>query len=395
MSEAIISRRGGKGNGSSGGDSGPGNLQSVVISTNNQWTVPNHKGNISVRIFGGGGGGYNRVSIAGFGCGGGSGWMNNGEFAIGNGSLIQITIGKGGTYINSGGTTSFGTYLSANGGSPGYRGGSGGAGGGCVFGSSMPSFGRVWGNHFCTGFQFGGGGMNMDQYPIPKSNGSTLDDMMDGGTWGGGGGVSILEYRQLLKNADYGAGRGGMYGGGGGIYMPTCKNNVGGVRAGGDSKQYGGMGGVFCQDNSVFVWPAKNGINTIGNNSVPTDCQGAGLGFMPPNADRWGSWGGGGGFGGNGGSGGGGGYGGNGGGVSETLAINRATGGGGYGKGADGGISAGGGGGYYARGGDDGGGGGGYGIGGDRNNSPGFGGGGGSHLEQDGGPGVCIIQYYT
>ena len=109
MSEALICRRGSKGE-----DTSSYILQTRTISSNTVWEVPKHAGNVSVRIFGGGGGGGGM-------CGGGGGWMNNGEFELSEGQIIDIAIGVGGSKgtfskPGSGGTTSFGIYLSANGG---------------------------------------------------------------------------------------------------------------------------------------------------------------------------------------------------------------------------------------------------------------------------------------
>ena len=121
MSEAIISRRGYN-------SAGKPTLVTETIISNTTWKVPNHYGNISVMIFGGGGGGcgIDQLSSTGqqytyAGSGGGGGWMNNGEFSIQNKTSVSITIGKGGQGNNggsasAGGTSSFGTYLSANGG---------------------------------------------------------------------------------------------------------------------------------------------------------------------------------------------------------------------------------------------------------------------------------------
>ena len=119
MSEAIISRRG-----SGGGSSGGGTLRTEVIAFTTNWVVPNHIGDISEKIFGGGASGGYSTGGAGGGRGGCGGWMNNSNLNLSNGSTIPVTIGLGGNqhYIIyngsvSGGTTSFGSYLSANGGS--------------------------------------------------------------------------------------------------------------------------------------------------------------------------------------------------------------------------------------------------------------------------------------
>ena len=402
MAEAIISRRG-------GGSGGSTSLRTDTFGGNTNWTVPvGVKGNISVRIFGGG------ASASSSRCGG-SGWMNNGEFNIARGTPVQITIGKGG-YISggvtiAGGTSSFGTYLSANGGS-GANGGAGGAGGG-------------------IGYQFGGGGSN-----IRGSGG-------DGGTWGGGGGGSNCgSYggnggiyggggggSMAYRFNNYKGGDGGTYGGGGGsgaIYTTGYNFNNGPVGVGGT---YGGNGGGVQVNGTSYPTvriPAEAGTNTKSNASVPSDCRGYGLA-------GGGLAGGGGGFGGNGGSGsalfvgdtyqvsagGGGGYGGSGGnGFLYTgyplIYYTSSGGGGGYGsdsKGGDGfyeigGCCGGGGGGYHSASINGGGGGwynyargGGFVNTNDLINNPGPACGGSYNANRNygngfGGDGICIVQYY-
>ena len=366
MSEAIISRRGGSSS-TSGRE-----MVTQYVTINQNWEVPNHIGNISVRLFGGGGSGcYAGTSSSGYsGQGGGSGWMNNADLEIENGTMVQITIGSGGINGtrnnrsgNTGGTTSFGTYLSANGGDFGNGvtgiGGNGGAGG----------RGRTQGG---TGYQFGGG--------WGSRHGG------DGGPWGGGGGGSIS------------GGNGGTYGGGGG-----CMNSR-------YSAGYGnrGLGGTYGGNGGTNTIAAENGINTMNNSSVPFDCRGYGIsGYNGNNPnDRTGY--GGGGFGGNGG-------------IedqSRYYGVYRGTGGGGYG--GDGGNNiggGGGGGGGYGNISKGGGGGGGYycppgGINCNYNSEEvndggggGFGlviggqlfasyGSGGEGYTVSGEPGICIVQYY-
>ena len=358
MAEGIISRRS-KSDGKTSGQ-----LVTELIISNTNWTVPNHKGNISVRIFGAGGGGD--------ASGGGGGWMNNGEFNLNTGLNINIVIGQGGLRTGgSGGTTTFGTYLSANGGSWGYMsGGDGGSGGGV---------GRSGGSSVRggTGYQFGGGG------------GGTYGG--NGGIWGGGGSSSTY-YRDYYID---GCGCGGIYGGGAGCTISNVNHNTpSALSIVGRGGTYGGNGAIIFKSN--IVRQAENGTNTIGDNNAPSECQGPGLkgidvvpgdtGYYTPS--------GGGGYGGCGGSnyGGGGGYGGNGG--------NNGGGGGGYGKGADGGTMSGryqdgtltyesGGGGYFSKGRI---GGGGYGDGAGTHSAAGPGGGG--YDQYPGGQGICIIQYY-
>ena len=392
MSEVMIG-----GSGSSGGK-----LITEYITFNHNWTVPNNVKNneFSIRIFGGGGWSYS--------AGGGSGWMNNDTKTLTPASVVYISIGQGGSNIigSSGGTSSFGTYLSANGAS----GASGGAGG----------------NNGGTGYQFGGGfGGYWDGLPggvwgggggCFKNNGGS------GGTYGGGGcgGLSHNGKR---------AGNGGTYGGGGGGSRYDYIG-VSGWSIGGTGGTYGGNGCWFYSTKVAFSsidtsasWyhKATNGINTSTWTNVTKDdltgeyFRGKGLG----NSTNHG--GGGGGYGGNGGrayvdkgsdsnysiyGGGGGGYGSNGG--SALYDSYGQTGGGGGGYGGDGGGGGGGGGygkvsignrgggGYYCPGGGKRGteGGGGFGIwrngileatfasGGQRGNS------------SNGEPGICVIQYY-
>ena len=401
MSEAIISRRG-------WGTGGKPELQTKIFYDNENWVVPNSlRGNISVRIFGAGGAGYST------GCGGG-GWMNNAEISVNKGESIPITIGRGGSGTRAGGTSSFGEYLSANGGSSGNArtGGSGGSGGGSSNGNGG------------TGYQFGGGG-------------SFDGDGGDGGIWGGGGGAAAW------SDDSASGGNGGMYGGGAGSagsYAPGHGGWYGGGGGGGIRYSHGdynvisgAYGGWNSADNTFSGLAGnggtnsrgENGTNTIGwtnvanlNGILITGHGRGGAAYREKDGNY--ASGGGGGFGGNGSAaksqtggsgggygghagtcgnkntGGGGGYGGNGGNASQG----GGGGGGGYGRGADGGkggsISSwsggGGGGGYFAKGGDFGGGAS-YGQGGSRNILPGYGGGG--YSGQDGGDGICIIQYYA
>ena len=110
MAEAIISRRG-------YGAEGKPQLMTQIIASNQTWTVPNSiKGSISVIVCGGGGGQC-------YDGGGGGAWVNTGNITLASGTKVQITIGQYGTQNvwngwngDAGGTTSFGTWFSANGG---------------------------------------------------------------------------------------------------------------------------------------------------------------------------------------------------------------------------------------------------------------------------------------
>ena len=309
MAEGIISRR---------GFNGSGRIKTILkeefITRNTIWTVPNVINNsVEVRLFGGGGSGSNT-------SGGGGGNMNYDIIDVMvPGAQISITIGAGGRESNSlygisGGTTSFGSYLSASGGEGGVA-GHGGNGG------------------------TGGGGA-----PYMGSRGDGGKGYYGGGGGGCGGSMSHT-------NAGIGGG-GGIYGGGGGGGGLWGEENGG---AGGYGGTYGGKGGNGCGNNNRISNKAddgENGINTINwNNVIIIDNKaltgygiGGSGGTLLNNGRRTGGsgGGGGGGFGGNGGRGGTASYtnwsdvcGGGGGGGG--YGSNGGSGGGGRGRGGGGG----------------------------------------------------------
>lgn len=327
------------------------NIKCLIITNNTNWIVPKSKDQkFHVRIFGSGGGGGDG--------GGGGGWMNNAILTLPKGSIINIIIGNN-TKVNTvGGTTSFGAYLSANGGKPPSAGigGEGGSGGGGYHGGNG---GR--------GHQFGGGG--------------------------GGGGVAHIGRVQsniTITNGGNG-GAGGIWGGGGGGGGRAIVNtSIAYGGAGGTKGTYGGAGG-----NGQTQSSGANGTNTIYSGE---EFRGFGLGgvYSPKSSvsgicSSYSGGHGGGGYGGNGGCS-------TSGGSAEPGPYNGSyadSGGGGGGYGADGADSGGyadhrcggGGGGYGDH--PTGSGGGGYGPGG-------YGRGGGDKRTENtyGNPGICIIQYY-
>ena len=347
-----------------------------IFMSDSTFTVPDGITSVAVRIFGGGGAGY-----CFRGGGGGGGHMSYGVFEVTPGQQIPITIGiggkSGGNSNMNGGTSSFGTYLSAAGGSgaSSYIGGSGGTGG-------------------------GGGGTG--------AGGS--------GSYGGGGGGSGQSGRN--------GGGGGTYGGGGGGCGGTTTHNYSGTTtnpggSGGTGGTYGGRGGDGV--TSGYGQSGSSGTNTVGQELDFTGTGSGGTGGYSATINDSGStsyWikggggGGGGGYGGKGGNGGGGtsvswngsypgggggggGYGGNGGnGGYGEYGIDPGGGGGGGGYGGNGGNGIAGGGG----------GGGGYGTSGNGGTNGGAGGiaaggscstqiSGSSSTYPAGGSGICIVTY--
>ena len=169
MGEAILSRASGAVV-AAGGGFDQYEFKTETITSTTTWLVPEAKDqSFTIRIFGGGGGGsyMNEYHITG----GGGGYMNNGTFTLTKGQSISIQIGAGGQSKNrsnaaSGGTSSFGGYLSAAGGSGGTISGQG------VNGGSGGASTRYGG----SAAQFGAGG------------GGDIGFGGQGGNWGGGGG---------------------------------------------------------------------------------------------------------------------------------------------------------------------------------------------------------------
>ena len=370
MGDALIVGRGG------GGSSSKYELKTEIYEADKLWVVPKAKDQkFSVRLFGGGGGG-------GYGSsGGGGGFMNNRDLTLSQGSTVQITIGSGGKDYNSnestiGGTTSFGTYLAANGGGdPMYHCGvNGGSGGGRGYSGGQSGI----------GYQFGGGGLGGN-----------------GGKWGGGGGGGVPVANSQWDNFFNGA-----------LSINYQCNPSNGAWYDGGGGGLGGNGAIVNENpsNSDKHWigvEAEDGTDTtsIISNTYISGKGKAGSTIRTGNGISYcvHAGGGGGGYGGNGGNngGGGGGYGADGGDgyvhdggkgyYFESFIC--GGGGGGYGKGGYGGNA-------NSRGG---GGGGAYGPGGDGapninvNGTDGVrgGGGGGGIHGGNGGNGIVIIQYYA
>ena len=275
-------------------------LKTEVITKTQTWTVPDGVTSVNVFLFGGGGGGGRNVHTKndsvydtyaeGGGGGGGGGYWAKSTRTVTPKQSISITIGAGGRVGQAGGTTSFGSLLSANGGSAGESG-------------RTDGYSHGYGGKGGDGGSGGAG--KYGSHTVPATNPSSMTYLENGGAGGNGaqfgGGAGSIEAN---------GGNGGTYGGGGGA-------GANGYYSGGKGGQYGGAGGNSEQNGT-------NGTDTT--NVADIDFKGLGKAGA---GDSDGGGGGGGGYGGNGGNGGfyegggGGGYGGNGG--------NSGGGGGGYG----------------------------------------------------------------
>lgn len=336
--------------------------KSEIFQMDGTFTVPAGVTSVAVRILGAGGKGNNQR-------GGGGGHMNYGVFDVTPGQKIPVTIGLGGGQVGNssvtGGTSSFGTLISAAGGTE-ADGGSGGGSGNYSFGGGNASYGG------------GGGGCGYGGYRS-NSAGDWNSPGGNGGTYGGGGGS-------------------------GGTYEGRNGDTTGHGGSGGSGGTYGGSGGT------------DGAAGTAGTNTTALDLEftgtgkrgAAGYGHTVGGLHGSGGSGGGGGYGGNGGrggnadearaspmsgaGGGGGGYGGNGGngGNGNNYYTSSDTGGGG-----GGGYGANGGNGTFVSGNGYGGGGGGYGPNGTGGTGTAAGGvaAGGGGNGGNGGNGICIVTY--
>lgn len=319
-------------------------LVTETFTTDTIWTPPaGFDNNAAVNIFAVGGGGS-----GGYG-GGGSGYIRTYTGLLTE-SSYTVTIGDGGIDGNAGGTTSFGTVVSApGGGAGGTNGGDGNAGGGGAPGTTA------------------GNGGNGEQC-------------------GGGGGAYASSSATYGSATPGNGGNGGEHGGGGGAGGGSVTGTSGEVTAsrGGDSALYTGGDGVMYTKQSSGGAGAGYAGDADGRTAGPgEDTTGLALEFTGTGEAGTSS--------GTGGPGGGG-YGGSGG----NATAQGGAGGGGFG--ADGGDSdstgGGGGGGYGAPGRP-----GGYGYGGGAGGygPSNFGGGGdgaSTGSGSAGNSGIVILSYY-
>ena len=339
-------------------------LHTVLFTENGTFKLPEDVSEIDVLCVGGGGGVGISSDSSTYGIsGGGGGHISKGTFSnLAPGAEYTITIGAAGGNNTSGGVTSFGTLLSANGGNAGKcggiegRGGDGGSGGGGAY------LNNIWAKSYGGNATFGGGGGGgpcaADSETASSDNPSQYGGHGgNGGTYGGGGGAASNDYSSLTNMG----GAKGQYGGKGG--NGKYRQNTGNAGAAGTD--------TTAIEGLEFTGPGKAGAagRVISGSRDSTD--------PSPGSGGGGGYGGNGGNGGNmkivsgysmgygGGGGGGGGYGADGGnGIAYIMypdnngtfyAFGAGGGGGGYGgRGADAtmynglstSVSGGGGGGY-------------------------------------------------
>lgn len=179
------------------------------------YTAPAGTTRVMVQVMGGGGG------SAGYGESGGGGGFAEGVFQLSAGTSVTVTIGGGGggvTYYavaGQGGTTSFGSYISATGGQGAnqyiqHGGGAGGLGAGGqtnLYGGTGTGH-MNYGNHAqsgCGGYSYYGGGGSINRhnpsaaasYSMAIGAGATGNEGNDGsvGTTGPGGMIIVYAYK--------------------------------------------------------------------------------------------------------------------------------------------------------------------------------------------------------
>lgn len=197
----------------------PGFSRQYVFGASAAWTTPIGVHRLRVRLVGGGGGGGGGSSSYS-GAGGGAGGYAEGIFAVTPGQAFNVDIGAGGVGSapgssgGQGGTTAFGSLLSATGGqgggssNPNSNGGQGGVGQ-----ASSDALGPLlqYGGYGTDGFQsttapagnggasmFGGGGRGASGGGSP-ANGQASGSGGGGGYGNGAGGVGanglvVVEY---------------------------------------------------------------------------------------------------------------------------------------------------------------------------------------------------------
>lgn len=220
---------------------GGGNSKSQYFTSNGTFTVPTNVTLVWVTAWGGGGGGGGGCgSTAGAGGGGGGEIIYRYPVTVTGGANVSVTIGSGGSggkyrdpvcmvsSGNNGADTTFGSFITARGGS-GAPGGGGGNGGGVGGGNGGTGSGVDGSRGLYTTFTMGGAG------------GGVGSDSSGTASYGGAspmyaGGSTTLSIRR-------GGGGGAGFKGAGGAESTSAGANTGAGGGGGASGSAGGNGG--------------------------------------------------------------------------------------------------------------------------------------------------------
>ena len=211
------------------------------------FTVPDGITSARIHVIGAGGGPGSASGGCGAGAGGGGGYKTA---TLSQGQTYTVTVGNGGSagYCtgSNGGSSSFGSLITANGGNAGRAGQSG-----CGF-NYRPSGGSVSG---ATASSTGGtGGGNHDTNCGVFNGGS-------GGSYAGGGGGSANGWGCSCSTRGVG-GSGGGYGGRGGNGSACYSGNENGLSYGGGAG--GGWSGNRVGSKGVVILQWDTGITSAG-----------------------------------------------------------------------------------------------------------------------------------
>jgi len=233
------------------------------------WTKPGSGTYALVEVWGAGGSG-GRGTGAGGGGGGGGAYSSLTILLSGLGATETVTIGAGGAARTTnlvgviGGTTTFGAFLSAFGGSGGNTGNGGGGGGGGAFTAGLQAGTTTSG---MAGGGPGGGAVGAAGLGNPAtslggggSGGGNASPRTGGqGYFGGGGGSGgISTVGTFIGGASV------MGGGGGGGGSGSGSTTTGGASGGGGA---GGAGGLAAAHATAGTQPAGGGGGSQSGNS--------------------------------------------------------------------------------------------------------------------------------
>lgn len=208
------------------GTFGTGQVQ--IFTTSGTWTVPPGIGKCRVRVWGGGGGSN---TGAGYGLGGGGGgFAMKTIYDLSGVTSVAVTVAAGGVNLAttsgtptvSGNTSSFGSYVSATGGSTGSTN---------------------------TGANVGGTGIGGDVNTTGGPGGNT------NGNSGGGGAASLFGNGGAGGNSGPGSNGSGGAGGGSGANSVTT-TNIGG-------NGFSGSGAAYVNSTYGSAVPATSGLSSV------------------------------------------------------------------------------------------------------------------------------------